>query len=417
MRQLRDDEIKLRVQKCVDSVQVIDIHTHLFDPAFGGLLLWGIDDLLVYHYLIAEGFRFLEIPYDDFWALPKESQADLIWNALFIKHSPVSEACRGVITTLNVLGLDPKKRDLGSIRQWFAGWNVEDYTSHCLDLAGVKNVCMTNSPFDEEERAVWEQGFRRDSRFQAGLRLDPLILKWDESGKVLGDLGFATRPDLSGKTIREIRRFLDEWTAKLDPQYLMVSLPSSFCYPEKTICHRLIEEALLPHCREHDLPLALMMGVKRAVSPKLGLAGDGLGTTDLASLATLCERFPENKFLVTVLSRENQQELCVLARKFRNLHIFGCWWFTNIPSIVDEVTRLRLELLGLSFTAQHSDARVLDQLIYKWKHSRHIIGQAVADKYADLAATGWQVTDKELQRDVEGLFGGAFQDFKGLKLS
>jgi hypothetical protein len=52
-----------------------------------------------------------------------------------------------------------------------------------------------------------------------------------------------------------------------------------------------------------------------------------------------------------VLARENQHELAVLARKFRNLHIFGCWWFLNNPSLVDEVTRMRVELLGLSFTA------------------------------------------------------------------
>jgi hypothetical protein len=77
---------------------------------------------------------------------------------------------------------------------------------------------------------------------------------------------------------------------------------------------------------------------------------------------------------------------------------------------------MRLELIGLTFTPQHSDARVLDQLIYKWKHSRQVIGNVLADKYADLAETGWQVTDVELQRDIEGLFGGAFQDFKSLKL-
>ncbi len=72
--------------------------------------------------------------------------------------------------------------------------------------------------------------------------------------------------------------------------------------------------------------------------------------------------FPDTKFIATVLARENQHELCVLARKFRNLHIFGCWWFLNNPSLIDEMTRMRLELLGLSFTPQHSDARVLDQL-------------------------------------------------------
>jgi len=45
--------------------------------------------------------------------------------------------------------------------------------------------------------------------------------------------------------------------------------------------------------------------------------------------------------------------------KFPNLMPFGCWWFSTIRPIVSEVTRERLELLGASFIAQHSDARVL----------------------------------------------------------
>src|SRR6059058_2285540 len=113
--EIERSNLAAKVERLVSATPISDIHTHLYDPAFGGLLLWGIDDLLVYHYLIAEGFRHLEISYEDFWGLPKENQADLIWNALFIERSPISEACRGVITTLNALGLDPKKRNLGSI--------------------------------------------------------------------------------------------------------------------------------------------------------------------------------------------------------------------------------------------------------------------------------------------------------------
>ncbi|MEW6159348.1 MAG: glucuronate isomerase, partial [Verrucomicrobiota bacterium] len=55
------------VEKAVLNTPVYDIHTHLYDPAFGELLLWGIDDLLVYHYLVAESFRFLDLPYSEFW--------------------------------------------------------------------------------------------------------------------------------------------------------------------------------------------------------------------------------------------------------------------------------------------------------------------------------------------------------------
>src|SRR5687767_8277775 len=97
------------IEKAVASTPVYDIHTHLYDPAFGELLLWGIDDLLVYHYLVAEVFRYSNMPYEEFWRLSKTEQADAIWNTLFIEHSPISEACRGVLTTLKALGLDVKR--------------------------------------------------------------------------------------------------------------------------------------------------------------------------------------------------------------------------------------------------------------------------------------------------------------------
>jgi len=133
-------------------------------------------------------------------------------------------------------------------------------------------------------------------------------------------------------------------------------------------------------------------------------------------LQNLCAQFPDTKFITTVLARENQHELCVLTRKFRNLHIFGCWWFLNNPSLINELTRMRVELLGLSFTPQHSDARVLDQIIYKWQHSRQIIGKVLVEKYSDLVTTGWVPSGEEIQRDVKKLFGGAFDEFCALKL-
>ena len=401
-----------QVGEIVASTPVYDIHTHLYEPAFGGLLLWGIDELLVYHYLVAESFRQHDLPYDKFWSLSKTAQADLIWNALFIEHSPVSEACRGVLTTLHAFGLDVKKRDLPSLRQWFAGQNVEQHLTRCLELAGVRNICMTNSPFDDLERPVWEQGFPRDPRFTAALRIDPLILAWPETAPRLAKWGYHVDVDpASGKTFSEVRRFLADWSTRINAQYLMVSLPPNFQFPAGTTAASLIEHAVLPHCRDTGLPFALMPGVKRAVNPQLKLAGDGVGLTDLTMLQNLCAQFPQNKFLTTVLARENQHELCVLARKFRNLHIFGCWWFTNIPTLIEEMTRLRVELLGTSFTPQHSDARVLDQIVYKWQHSRQVIAKVLVEKYTELGQSGWQPTHAEVERDVKDLFGAAFEKF------
>src|SRR5678815_3992802 len=378
-------ELAARVEKIVLSTPVYDIHTHLYDPAFGELLLWGIDDLLVYHYLVAEAFRYFEFPYEKFWKMSKAEQAERIWDALFIQNSPVSEACRGVLTTLNALGLDVKKRDLPALRQWFAGWDVKDYLTRCMELGGVKRICMTNSPFDDLERQVWERGFGRDERFQAALRIDPVLVSWETTVPILLRWGYKVEPSLTDRTIAELRRFLADWSKKITPRYLMVSLGREFQFPGNDTSARLLEKAVLPHCREFGVPMALMLGAKRQVNPQLRLAGDGSGRANLDALENLCAAFPENKFLVTVLSRENQHELCVLARKFRNLHIFGCWWFTNVPEVINEMTRMRLELIGLSVTPQHSDARVLDQIVYKWDHSRALIGKVLAEKYADLA--------------------------------
>lgn len=414
--ELMRDQVAAAVEESVNGMPISDIHTHLYDPAFGKLLLRGIDELLVYHYLVAEAFRHLDMPFENFWQLSKSRQAEIIWDALFIKNSPISESCRGVLTTLNLLGIDVRKRDLNSIRKWFAEWEMEDYVTHCMELANVSSICMTNSPFEEEERVIWERGFERDPRFTAALRIDPLLLSWRSTCVQLADWGYKVSEDLTAHTVSEVRRFLGDWTEKMNPRYVMVSLAPDFEFPAQNECALLIEKAVVPHCREFGIPFALMPGVRRQVNPELRLAGDGVGATDLGAIQNLCAMFPDTKFIATVLSRENQHELCVLARKFRNLHIFGCWWFLNNPSLIDEMTRMRVEMLGLSFTPQHSDARVLGHLLYKWHHSRQIISRVLVEKYGDLAATGWVPTREEVQRDVKKLFGGAFDEFCALQL-
>jgi len=112
-----------------------------------------------------------------------------------------------------------------------------------------------------------------------------------------------------------------------------------------------------------------------------------------------------------MLARENQHELCVAARKFGNLMVFGCWWFLNNPSLIDEITRMRIELLGTSFIPQHSDARVLEQIIYKWDHSKRVIAKVLADKYKETLATGWRLSEDEIKRDVKHLLHDNFLNF------
>jgi len=117
---------------------------------------------------------------------------------------------------------------------------------------------------------------------------------------------------------------------------------------------------------ERGLPFAMMIGSKMRVNPALGDAGDMVGKSDVQAVVRLCAGFPQNKFFCTMLAREKSARNLRGRRKFGNLMLFGCWWFLNNPSLIEEMTRMRIELLGTSMIPQHSDSRVLDQLVYKW---------------------------------------------------
>ncbi|MCE5198475.1 MAG: glucuronate isomerase [Armatimonadota bacterium] len=407
----KNTAIRQTVFDALNSTKITDIHTHLYTPSFGDILLWGIDDLLVYHYLVAEAMRWLDVPYDMFWAMSKRDQADLIWKALFIDHSPISEASRGVLTTLQALGLDTSSRDLDSYRRFFAEWKIEDYVDRVFELANLEGLVMTNDPFDDLERPAWLEFKAVDPRFHAVLRLDTLLNDWPNAVPKLNSWGYTVDLVPGRETYVEIRRFLRDWAGRINAIYMAASLPPTFAYPDDSVRSDLLKNCVFPVAAETGLPMGLMIGSKRAVNPQLKLAGDSVGRGNIEAVEHICQENPNIKFLLTMLGRENQHEVCVAARKFRNLHVFGCWWYVNIPSLIEEITRMRVELLGLGMTPQHSDARVLDQVIYKWSHSRKIIGDVLTEKYTDLAATGWIVSEAEIRRDIAGLLGGNFWDF------
>jgi hypothetical protein len=407
-------ELQRNVEEAIERTQVIDVHTHLYPPSFRGLCLWGIDELVNYHYLVAELFRSSPVTPQQFWALEKSQQADLIWDALFVKNTPLSEATAGVVAVMVKLGLDPCQPDLKQAREYFASITAEQHIDHVLNLANVSDLVMTNDPFNPMERPMWERNEPYPERFHRALRMDPMLNDWKTAYAVMAAASFKTSADLTVQTVSETRRFLDLWIARLHPLYLAVSLPFTFTYPDDSPRTRLIREVVLPTCLQHNLPFAMMIGVSRHVNPALKDAGDSVGYADTAAVERICAENPEVHFLVTMLSRENQHALCVAARKFSNLMPFGCWWFLNNPSMVGEITAERLELLGSTMIPQHSDARILDQLIYKWAHSRRAISRVLYESYSRLVADGYPLTRKQIDRDVARMFSGNFRRWVGL---
>eukprot|EP00980_Cylindrotheca_fusiformis_P018319 scaffold5975_cov99-Cylindrotheca_fusiformis.AAC.4 len=311
---------------------------------------------------------------------------------------------------------------------------------------------MTNIPFDSNEGRYWKP--RRvpySSRFRSALRVDPLLA---------GDKKAIEMALVSGGydlTLEGARQYLRDWCDTMKPEYMMASTPHDFqvsdggilsnigtnrsvnpdalqepfdfvavtsgqtnCQPAEDELPSVIDEnsdffsqVLMKVCEERDLPIALKIGAHRGVNPSLRAAGDGVvAFADAGMLGRLCFRFPNVRFLATFLSRNNQHEACVLASKFRNLHLYGCWWYCNNPSIIHEITQMRIEMLGTAFTAQHSDARVLDQILYKWPHSRAVIAKVLCKEVSKLMASGCTIlTRKQLRCEVWRLFRGSYEEF------
>ncbi|ETN15860.1 hypothetical protein PPTG_06139 [Phytophthora nicotianae INRA-310] len=419
------EEVATFVREAVASVQIVDVHTHLFPPSHGKLMLWGINELLTYHYLVAEFLQTAHMQVEEFNSYSKEKQAGLIWQHLFVDRSPVSEACRGVLTTLHLLGLDHlvAKRDLAAIQEWFKQQDPDEYVDTVFRLSGLKYAVMTNIPFEPEEARhwlgdpatntpppVWSRKY-----FRSALRVDQILLgDWASIGPTLDVFKLP-------HTLAGVRTLLEKWIDIMKPEYFMSSVPIFFEYPDENAPKsaagaqpngaELLLQVLLPLAEEKKLPIALKFDSVRPINARYGVAGDGVKPSNVDILIKLCNNFPRVKFLATFLSRVNQHEVTVTANKFRNLHLYGCWWYCNNPSIIEELTRMRIEILGTAFTSQHSDARVLDQLIYKWSHSRDVIGEVLVDMYEKLFATGWKVSKSDIERDVQRLFGQSYEDF------
>mmetsp|Transcript_43307 Transcript_43307/g.135628 ORF Transcript_43307/g.135628 Transcript_43307/m.135628 type:complete len:567 (-) Transcript_43307:218-1918(-) len=402
------------VREEVRRVEVVDVHTHLFPPGFGELCLSGVDELLTYHYLVAEYLETSDgVSPFFFYARSKREQADLVWGAVFNKRAPLSEAARGVLTVLRRLGLGAalKSRSLGAARAWFAAQDPAKHAESVFKLAGVRYAVMTNIPYDPSEIPHWRPAAPAFDRaaWKTALRVD-LVLMNDWAG-----LCAAMKAEGYEETLEGCLQWLRDWADTYQPEYLMASTPGGFTYPPtdgQALSPDLIADVFVPFAHERKLPLALKVGAVRGVNPDYQMAGDGVEVADMGFVRHMCATYPDLKFLVTVLSRDNQHELAVLGNKFRNLHLYGCWWYCNNPSIIADTTRMRMELLGPNFTAQHSDCRVLEQLIYKWAHSRELIAEQLVEQVEGVAKTGWAFTRRDIQQLVHRLLGGgAYEDF------
>lgn len=398
---LSSDNISNKLLNIINSMPIFDLHTHLFPPKHEGYFLSGFKNLLNYHYLIAELLTATNIDASTFYSYNDEKKASIIWNELFEKRTPVSEACAGVLSILKELNIEINNKSFLSICDEYDKKIQSD--KNIFELSKVSSLVMTNNPFDLDEWSLFNTNDWDKKIYLASLRLDDLILDYEETLKKVKD-------QISNQE-NTIVTYLEKCYSQSNPVYAAVSLNLETFH---TIFDDSLWKDILVWLENKNLPLSLMLGVKRAVNKDFGLAGDGIGEINLKELTNLCNLFPKNKFLVTCLSLNDQHELTVIARKHPNLRIFGFWWFMNQPTIIKQILKMRIDMLGFSFIPQHSDARVSDQLIYKWSHFKKILHPILLEYYQDLLDKNFPISENILQRDIDNLLSGNAKKYLGI---
>src|ERR1019366_8997175 len=179
-RALAASQISAAVEHELQAAQFIDIHTHLYMPSLGPVGLWGIDNLVTYHYLEAELFR-----------------SSTIQPAAYAQ---LSEATRGVIAVLQAFGLPTESEDLREARAFFAAQKLPAHIRNVFKLAGMSEAVMTNDPLDPAEAPEWLKGAEPDPLFHPVLRLDRILNKWADHWQILAGQGYQGDAQAPGKS-------------------------------------------------------------------------------------------------------------------------------------------------------------------------------------------------------------------------
>ena len=105
-------------------------------PSLGRIGLWGIDELITYHYLEAELFRSSDLKPEQYMHMSKRQKADTIWRTSCSSNAPVSEATRGVVAVLNAFGLPTCGPSLTEAREFFVSQRLEAHIGRVLISRG-----------------------------------------------------------------------------------------------------------------------------------------------------------------------------------------------------------------------------------------------------------------------------------------
>lgn len=272
-----------------------------------------------------------------------------------------------------------------------------DWEQTVLERSNIEKVFLTND-FDDPL-----EGFDTQ-RYVPCLRTDDLVFHLDKpevrqrlaqaTGVEVGNL--ATLQEALGKLFEHFTRHGAKACAiSLPPYFLPQPVPDNQLsdalspWPDRPAKEQELRAVgvfwqLAEHCRTFKLPFDLMIGVNRRVFRDGVYQGQDLydQRTSLIQYAELFNAFPEVKFCVSVLSSVQNQELTSYSWIFPNVMTSGHWWYSNIPTFIQQDCRARLQAVPKTKQiGYYSDMYKLEFGLPKFNMYRRILAQLLADDF------------------------------------
>jgi len=247
-----------------------------------------------------------------------------------------------------------------------------DWEDHVLRLSNIEKVFLTND-FDDPLKGFDHQ------RYVPCLRTDDLVFHLDKP-EVRERLAKATGIEAGdAASLRLAIRKLFEHFTRRGAKACAISLPPEF-NPRGSEAFWMLAE----HCREFGLPFDLMIGVNRRVYEGGVYQGQDLfdQRTSLIQYKELFNAFPEVPFCISVLTSVQNQELVSYSWIFPNVFTSGHWWYSNIPTYIQNDLRGRLQAVPkVKQIGYYSDMYKLEFGLPKFNMYRRILAQVLADDF------------------------------------
>ena len=419
------NEVNEKIWTIIHQTPTFDIHTQLFDLRFKPeLIKTGIDELLTTPELAAELFRHnppslnnpgQELTRNEYESMPQRIKSEVVWHRLFLANTPLSESTRAVLTILGLLQQDPKTRNLGAYRNFFNNSSRQQHISKILEQANINGLVTCYNPLSSAvQKAIKINS--NSSKLYTALDLSELVCNWKKSYEKLTKTGFTVKRVLDKSVYPIVKNFLTQMIETSNAVYLYLNLPSESSLNSKNnYTAKLITKCIAPLSQQLGKPLAIAFSdAKKAPTLNSLKMNQPLQFSNLDFIQELSTKFPELKLMVTDSNYENQQNFILLAQSnprlmpvLQSAQLTGKSNFTSL-------NRQSLELLGTSFIAHGRTARVYEELLSNWAHTRWMLGTILQERYTSLYRTGWRVTEQEIIREISAILSDNARKFIGI---